>query len=268
MSATITRFTLPLLLLCAALLSACDKSSPAPSSSPAAAAQAQQVYRVGTDAAYAPMEMMVDGKQPTGFDIDLMSAIAERGGFRIEFINTPFESIFNSLLQGDRDLLISAITITPERLRSVSFSEPYFEARQLIVTVGGQLRVRGAGDLSGLKVGVQSATTGDIAMQKLLGRNNTAIRRFESMPLALAELTAGGVDAVVGDEAVVRHFIAGSKGAGPAYRIVADDNFGKEYYGIAVRPGDQALLERINRGLAAVRADGTYERIRARYFGS
>ncbi|TWC69713.1 basic amino acid ABC transporter substrate-binding protein [Herbaspirillum sp. SJZ099] len=246
------------------LLSACGKESGI------AGAPADRIYRVGTDASYAPMEMLSENKQLTGFDIDLMRAIADKGGLRVEFVNTPFESIFNFLVQGDRDILISAITITDQRRQSIDFSDPYFEARQLIALPKDNMTVTQASDLKPLKIGVQSATTGDFAAQKLLGSNSTAIKRFESMPLALSELAAGGVDAVIGDEAVIMHFIKtnGKNGVRPGFRTIADDGFDKEFYGIAVRKGEAALLLKINQGLAAAKADGTYERLKKTYFGS
>lgn len=251
-------------MLSALLLGACGKQSNDPQS------QANRVYRVGTDAAYAPMEMVSADKQITGFDIDLLRAIAAKGGFEVEFINTPFESIFNSLTQNDRDVLISSITITDKRRQMVDFSEPYFEARQMIVTTQESQHINKAQDLIPLKIGVQSATTGDFMAQKLLGGSNPAIRRFESMPMALAELASGGVDAVIGDETVVRHFLHNNQvgDARKALRLVSDDGFEKEYYGIAVRKGEQELLDKINRGLAAVKADGTYDKLKVKYFGS
>src|SRR5438105_6447793 len=98
---------LALSCMCAALL-ACNKHAPKPVTTAASHAE----YVVGTDAAYAPFSSMNPQKEAVGFEIDIIKAIAERAGINIKVENTPFDGIFNALAQGDRDILISSITIT------------------------------------------------------------------------------------------------------------------------------------------------------------
>ena len=76
-----------------------------------------RVYSVGTDAAYAPFESQNEKGEIVGFDIDIVRAVAAKAGIEVKFVNTPWEGIFNALKQGDRDLLVSSITITDERKR-------------------------------------------------------------------------------------------------------------------------------------------------------
>ena len=230
----------------------------------APAAPAQTVLVVGTDAAYAPFESQDAQGRIVGFDIDIVQAVAARAGLQLRIVNTPWEGIFNALAQGDRDLVVSAVTITPERQATMDFSAPYFDARQLIAVRTGSA-VDGFAALRGLVVGVQTGTTGDEAVGKLLGKTNPKIRRFESTPLALKELESGGVDAVVADNGVIAHHVANNPGGG--FRTVADPAFVPERYGIAVRKGNTALLARIDQGLAAIKADGSHDAIQRRYFG-
>lgn len=254
------------------VLAACGKQAepPAPAPAPAETTTAApapapaKVYVVGTDAAYAPFESQDDKGEIVGFDIDVVSAIAQKAGFEVKFVNTPWEGIFNTLTQGDRDFLVSAITITEERKQTMDFSEPYFDANQLIA-VREDSPVTKFEDLKPLKVGVQTGTTGDEVVTKLLGKNSTNIKRFESTPLALQELQAGGVDAVVADNGVVAHYVANNTGS--KFKMVSDPSFEPEQYGLAVRKGNTELLELLNKGLAEIKADGTYDRIYARYFG-
>ncbi|MDM8359469.1 basic amino acid ABC transporter substrate-binding protein [Pandoraea communis] len=257
-------FALALVVASGLLLSACGKKEESAAGRSVGPDGSQPVYVVGSDAAYAPFEYETDTRQIAGFDIDVMKAVADKAGISIRFINTPFEGIFNSLVQGDRDILISAITITNERRKQMNFSTPYFEASQLIA-VPANSTVQKFDDLKALKVGVQTATTGDEVVQKLMGKNNPAVKRFEGTPLAMKELEAGGVDAVVADNGVVVNFIENNPNA--KLRTVADSNFPKEYYGIAVRKGDVELLAKINKGIDAIKADGTYDAIFERYFG-
>ena len=142
---------------------------------------------------------------------------------------------------------------------------PYFDAVQYIV-VKEDSKVKAFADLKPLKVGVQTGTTGDEVVSKLQGKASTAIKRFESTPLALKELEAGGVDAVVADNGVVTHYVANNPGG--RFRTVTDAAFVPEQYGIAVRKGNAELLAKIDQGLAAIRADGTYDRIFTQYFGA
>jgi polar amino acid transport system substrate-binding protein len=247
----------------AAAVVACGKQEAAPPAS-AASTAAARVYTVGTDAAYAPFESQNETGEIVGFDIDIVRAVADKAGLQVKFINTPWEGIFNALKQGDRDLLVSSITITDERRQSMDFSEPYFDAHQLIA-VRGDSKVTRFQDLEALRVGVQTGTTGDETITKLQGKNSVNIKRFESTPLALKELESGGIDAVVADNGVVINYVANN--AASRFRMVNDPAFVPEHYGIAVRKGDAALLAKLNQGLAAIRADGTYDRIHAKYLG-
>jgi polar amino acid transport system substrate-binding protein len=224
-----------------------------------------KVYTVGTDAAYAPFESQNEKGEIVGFDIEVVQAIAAKAGFEVKFINTPWEGIFNSLGQGDRDMIVSAVTITEERKQTMDFSDPYFDAAQLIA-VKEDSKVAKFADLKKMKVGVQTGTTGDEAVSKLLGKTNTNIKRFESTPLALKELEAGGVDAVVADNGVVVHYVANNPGG--KFKTVADTEFVPEQYGIAIKKGNTELLALVNKGLADIKADGTYAGIYSKYFGA
>jgi polar amino acid transport system substrate-binding protein len=241
------------------------KAAPAPAPVAAPAPPPPRVYVVGTDAAYAPFELQNEKGEIVGFSIDLMNAIADKGGFQVKFVNTPWEGIFNTLAQGDRDLLISSITITEERKQSMDFSDPYFDAQQLIA-VPAKSKVGKFADLKKLKVGVQTGTTGDEVVTKLLGKTSTNVKRFESTPLALKELESGGVDAVVADNGVVINYVANNKNA--SFRTVADSAFAPEQYGIAVKKGNAEMLDKVNKGIAAIKSDGTYEKLFTQYFGA
>jgi polar amino acid transport system substrate-binding protein len=183
---------------------------------------------------------------------------------KLQFVNTPWEGLFTQLASGDRDILVSAITINDARKKQMDFSDPYFDAVQRIA-VPAKSKVTGVQDLKPLKVGVQTGTTGDDIISGLLGKNNPNIKRFESTPLAIKELQNGGIDAVVADNGVLAHFL---KNNSTDFKVMADTTFSKEHYGFAVKKGNQALLDKINLGLKAVRADGTYQKIYETYFGT
>ena len=262
------------LLIAGVVMSACGKNEPpATTATPAASAAAPaapapapaKVYVVGTDAAYAPFESQNEKAEIVGFDIDVVKAVAAKAGIEVKFVNTPWEGIFNTLAQGDRDLLVSAITINDERKQSMDFTSPYFDAHQLIA-VKANSKVAKFDDLKKLKVGVQTGTTGDEVVSKLLGKTSTNVKRFESTPLALKELEAGGVDAVVADNGVVINYIANNTNV--KFKSVTDKAFAPEQYGLAVKKGNADLLAKLNKGLADIKADGTYDKIYTQYFGA
>ena len=258
-------------LLAGLMLVACGKKeTPSPVAAtpvPAVSAQAPaaKVYVVGTDAAYAPFESQNEKGEIVGFDIDVVKAVAAKAGIEVKFVNTPWEGIFNTLAQGDRDFLVSSITITDERKQTMDFSSPYFDAQQLMA-VKKDSKIAKFDDLKKLKVGVQTGTTGDEVVTKLQGKESTNVKRFESTPLALKELEAGGVDAVVADNGVVVHYVANN--AGSNFKTIADSSFAAEQYGLAVKKGNADLLAKLNKGLTEVKADGTYNTIYAKYFGA
>ena len=256
------------LVAAALLLAACGKKEAPPAAAAAASAPAAapaKVYVVGTDAAYAPFESQNEKGEIVGFDIDVVKAAAAKAGIEVKFVNTPWEGIFNALAQGDRDMIVSSVTITDERKQTMDFSTPYFDAVQLIA-VKANSKIGKFDDLKKLKVGVQTGTTGDEAVTKLLGKTSTSIKRFESTPLALKELEAGGVDAVVADNGVVIHYVANN--AGSKFKTVADKSFAPEQYGIAIKKGNADLVAKVNKGLAEIKADGSYDKIFAQYFGA
>ena len=259
--------------LCAGVfLAACSKTEPpaptvvvTPAPAASAPAPAARVYVVGTDAAYAPFESQNEKGEIVGFDIDVVKAVAAKAGMEVKFVNTPWEGIFNALNQGDRDLLVSAVTITDERKQTMDFSIPYFDAQQLIA-VPSSSKIKKFDDLKKLKVGVQTGTTGDEAVTKLLGKTNANIKRFESTPLALKELEAGGVDAVVADNGVVINYV--NNNASGKFKTVTDASFAAEQYGLALKKGNTELKTKLDKGLADIKSDGTYDKLYAQYFGA
>lgn len=146
----------------------------------------------------------------------------------------------------------------------MDFSVPYFDAVQLIA-VPEKSTVKNFADLKGLNIGVQTGTTGDEVVSKQLGKTNPLIKRFEGMPLTLQELSNGGVDAAIGDNGVVAHFL---KNNNSKLKTISDPLFSQEFYGIGVKKGNKELLAKINKALTELRQDGTYDRIYKNYFGS
>ena len=229
------------------------------------AAAAEPVeYTVGTGATYRPFEFQNPDKEIVGFDVDLMKEIAKAQGFKVKFVNTLWGVIFESVRNGDRDIIMSGITITPARQESVDFSYPYFAAHQLILTQKN-LTVKSISDLKDKNVAVVANSAGDIVCSKAFGKASRNIKRFDNTPLALEELSAGGVDAAVGDVGVFAYY--SMQNPDKAFNQARDPNFEDQYFGIAVRKGNTKLLNEINEGLKKFVKSGAYAKVYAKWFG-
>ncbi|MGG8471116.1 basic amino acid ABC transporter substrate-binding protein [Rahnella sp. PAMC25617] len=224
---------------------------------------AQTTYVVGSGGTYRPFEYENSQKQLEGFDIDIIKAIAKAEDFDIKLVNTPWEGIFATLNSGDRDIIISGITITDKRKAMVAFSAPYFPAEQSIVVPEGS-KVDSVAALKGQKVGVVNSSTGDIVVSNELGKNSTDIKRFDNTPLMLQELAEDGIGAAVGDVGVVKYYIKSHPEK--ALKLVPDAKFERQYFGIAVAKDNTELLGKVNAGLKKIVAEGTYAKIYETWF--
>ena len=231
---------------------------PEPTATPTEAPPA--VYKIGTNAEYPPFENVDESGNIIGFDVDLMTAIAEKAGFEFEWVNTRWDGIFVALQSGEFDAVISAATITEERAEIVNFSDPYFNAGQMIAVRADETEISGPADLAGKKVGVQLGTTGDIWLTE---NTEAEVVRYDENTLAFQALANGDVDAAMADGPTAIDVVKANPEMG---LTVLDEVYTEESYGIAVNKEQSDLLALINEGLAAIQADGTYDEIYDTWF--
>lgn len=213
---------------------------------PAAAAK----VRVATEAAYPPFEMVDEQtRELVGFDIELMNAIAEKAGFEVEFINTPFDSVLAGIATCQYDAAISAITITAERAENMGFSDPYINAGQVTTIRVDNTDIAGPSDLVGKTIGVQLSTTGQIEAEKIEG---ATIKPYDTVDLAFLDLANGQVDAVVADYPTTLNYVNQMSD-----KIkTTGEIFTDESYGVAVCKDNAELLNQINAALAELKSEG------------
>ena len=217
---------------------------------------------IGTNAEYPPFEFVNEEGTITGFDVELMNAIADEAGFEFEFVNTRWDGIFVALASGEFDAVISAATITEERAEMVDFSDPYFDAGQVITVRADETGIEGPEDLENVRVGVQLGTTGDIWLTE---ETDAEVVRYDENTLAFQALANGDVDAAVADSPTAAELVK----ANPEMDLkLLEGVYTDEQYGIAVNEERGDLLQAINEGLAAVRASGEYDEIYNKYFGA
>ncbi|MFQ5459556.1 MAG: transporter substrate-binding domain-containing protein [Anaerolineae bacterium] len=220
---------------------------------------------IGTDATYPPFESMTEQGTIEGVDPSLMAAICELASCVPEFQNTAWDGIFAALGAGEFDVLMSAITILPEREAdsNATFTKAYFEVGQVILKRGDDTAIAGPDDLSGdVKVGVQTGTTGDTAATEGLGVPTDNIVRFETVVLAVQALLNGDVDAVVLDNPTAEIFV----GQHADDLEVAGEAFTTEQYGILVPNSAPEVLAALNSAIDTLQETGRIDEIVGQWY--
>jgi polar amino acid transport system substrate-binding protein len=209
---------------------------------------------VGMEAQFPPFEIILADGSFYGFDIALAEEIGKELGLEIEFVDTDFASIIAALNADKFDVVISGMTITAERAESVFFSDAYFDAGlTMAVPVGSS--IASVEDLTGMRVGVQLGSTGDLYASEL--DNIAEIKRYAHAPDAFMDMKNGNIDVVINDGVVSAPIVS----AYPDDFVMLADLLTVEEYGIAISKDNPLLLEAINNALAAIKADGRYDQI-------
>lgn len=257
---------------CALALSACgggEKAAPAPADNkPVASTEAADstsgklVYRVHSESLYEPFITRTETSQIDGFDYDLLKAIGEKQGFDVKFEARPFSILLNDLNSGEADIVSSGIAITDARKAQVDFSEPYFEGRTVLLAGKGAQNVQGWADLKGKNVSVQKGTPNE----SMITTNGAASMPTESTWLAVKPTISGETPVTFGDSAALGYYL--KRYASDGLRIIELPNAPVNQYAFAVKKGNQELLGKINAGLTQIKSDGTYEKIRQKWFGA
>jgi polar amino acid transport system substrate-binding protein len=222
-----------------------------------------RTIRVATDATYPPFEMLDANKNIVGYDIDLITEICKLANCKPEIKSTAWDGIFPALQKGDFDAVISGVTITAERDKTMDFTEPYIEVGQVLLVRADETRINGLDDMADKSVAVQRGTTNDETATQLQKEGKIKeIKRFPTFDLAVKALLNKDVDAVVIDNTAA----SGYMGTNPDKLKVAGEKFTSEGLGIVVREGDKTLQEAFNAALRVLKENGTLERLYQKWF--
>jgi polar amino acid transport system substrate-binding protein len=216
-------------------------------------------FTIATDATWPPFEYVDETtKEIIGFDIDLMKAIAEKEGFEVEFVNVGWDALLAGVAQCQYDAAISSISILPERLKNMLFSEPYFTTGQQIVVAADNTDIQGVEDLKGKRVGAQISTTGAMEVEKIEGAE---LVNFNTIGLAYQALMNGDVDAVLADNVMALGYVAKY----PDKLKAIGEPLTGESIAIAVCKTKTDLLAKINSGLAKVTDEGLIDKLNEKW---
>ena len=219
---------------------------------------------IASDCTWPPMEMLDANKKPEGYSTDYLRAIGKAIGADMEVRNVAWDGIFSGITTGQYDVVASSVTITPERQQQFDFTDPYYEVVQAVVVPEGK-SVKSLADLKGKKVGGQIGTTGVFVIRK--SGVPVELKEYDDVGLAIQDMLGGRIDAVICDDPVAMYYA--NKKADTAGKLnLSYKTDEKEYYGFTVRKGRKDLVEKLNKGIKAVKASGVEAKLLEKWMGA
>ena len=216
--------------------------------------------RVGTEGTYSPFSFQGPDGQLTGYDVEVARAVGAKLGKEVEFVQTPWDSIFAALESQRIDLVANQVTVNDERKARYDLSTPYTVSEGVIVTRADDTAIRSLADLRG-RTTAQSATSNWAEVARGAGANVEAVEGFVQ---AVQLLKDGRIDATVNDTLAVGEY---EKSTGDRGVKVAGTTGDTSEQAFAARK-DSGLMPDVDRALAELRADGTLTQLSEKYFGS
>lgn len=220
----------------------------------------KQELIVGFDDTFVPMGFK-EGNDYTGFDIEMAREVCKVLGKDVKFQPIDWKMKETELKSGNIDLIWNGYSITDERKESVEFSKAYLNNRQVILTLA-ESDIETKEDLKNKKVGAQSESSAVDAIGDYKS-NFKELVTFDTNVLAIKDLQAGRVDAVVADEVLLKYYV---KQEGTEKFKYANDDFGKEEYAVGVRKGDIKFVDELNKAFDEVVDSGKATEISKKWF--
>jgi len=217
------------------------------------------ILMMGSDIPYPPFEFK-EGDKVVGFDVDIATEIAKRLNVKLDVVPTKWDVIISRLISDKYDIIMSAMPITPERSKEISFSDPYIDSDQSIAAkIGSPIKTEA--DLKDKVIGVWIDTPGQMTAEKMTGLKE--IREFDNIQLAFEALETGSIDAIINYYPINSYM---SKKSGKT--VVVQKIITNEKYGIGVKKDNSQLRLAINNELRKLKEDGTYNTIYKKWFGT
>lgn len=229
----------------------------------ATAAGAAEKLKIGTEGAYPPFNFIDESGELKGFDIDIAKALCEKMNADCEFVKQDWDGIIPALLAKKFDAIVASMSITEERKQSVAFTDRYYSNLVRFVGPKGRDIDTSEAGLKGKSIGAQRATVAASYLDDKLGSVAT-IKLYDTQENANLDLVNGRLDLMFADGLVMYEWLKTKDGEG--FQFYGEGMSLDEGVGIAVRKEDEALRAKLNEALKAIRADGTYDKINAKYF--
>jgi len=218
--------------------------------------------RVAAEPNWPPLEFK-DGGRIVGFSVDFFQAVCREAGCELEYSAVAWDDIFTGLKEGRWDMVVSSVTITPERRREMNFSIPYYIVRQSLLTPPSSA-LTSPRQINGQSVGFMAGTTA----AEVVARTKAAASPYPDISEAVAALAKGEVEAVICEDVVAQAYVTSPEYAGKMkIAAIVETPGAEELYAAAFRLDDLDLLIRINDGLKAVLEKGLDREIHQKWFG-
>lgn len=241
-------------LMCAAMtlsMAACGSDS-------ASAKNDDKIY-VGTEAGFAPYEYM-SGDQVVGVDMDIAQAIADALGKELVIKNMDFDGALNAVQQGQVDFVAAGVSVDEERQKVMDFSHNYVDSSDVVIVNASADTVKTNEDIADKIVGVQQGNIADIWMTN--NYPDAQVKRYTKFVQAAEDLKNNKIDAIVMDLYPAQELVA----TNPELKILDEENpVFVDQYAIAVKKGNQELLDQINEVIDQLIADGKIEEFTAKH---
>ncbi|MDP4154522.1 MAG: amino acid ABC transporter substrate-binding protein [Bacillota bacterium] len=238
------------------VMAGCSSKSPT--------AQDKKSLVIGVDDTFAPMGFRDKNNNLVGFDIDYAKAAAKKMGTSVKFQPIDWSTKEAELSSGRIDLIWNGYTITDERKQKVLFTKPYLKNSQVIVTRADS-NIKKLDDLAGKVVGLQSqSSAADALNASPIKSKIKTVSEYKTNDLALTDLKTGRLDAVVIDEVVINYYMSLQK---DSYKVLGE-SLAPEEYGVGVKKGNEALLNKLQKALDEMNQDGTAAKISEKWFGA
>jgi len=229
----------------------------------------EKPLRIGIEAAYPPFAFKLPDGSISGFDYDIGNALCAEMQVRCQWIEQEFDGLIPALKVRKFDAVLSSMSITEERKRSVDFTGKYYATPARLAMKAGSVLNDPLADLKGKKVGVQRSSVYDRYATDVFAPAGAEIVRYSSQNEIFLDLVAGRLDATLADVVNIDDGFLKTD-AGKGFALVGPDFTDRQYFGegqgIAVRKGDKALADRISAAILAIRANGKYQEVQDKYF--
>ena len=263
-----------LTLAAVSLLAACGKkeeaAAPAAAPAPAASAPAPEAaaLKVAIDPTYEPFTFKTADGKPTGFDVDIATALCEQIKRKCEFVEQVWDSMIPGLNAKKYDVIISSMSITDERMKEVDFTDKYYNTPSRIV-LKKSFKFTDIASLKGKKLGVLKGSTQEKYALGDLKPAGVVVNSYDAQDQVYLDIKSGRLDGTVADFLEVSGGFL-SKPEGANYQLVGPDLKEPKYYGygagIALRKGEDKLKGELNEGIKAIRATAAYKTMADKYF--
>ncbi|ANL51036.1 amino acid ABC transporter substrate-binding protein (plasmid) [Rhizobium phaseoli] len=225
-----------------------------------------KTVKIATEGVYPPFNYVENGKL-TGFDVDIANALCEKAKLKCEIVTQEWDGMIPGLMANKYDAIIASMNITAERKKKIDFTTKYYDTpAKFMAPKDAKITDISPAALAGKSIGVQGSTTQQNFLEAKY--KDSQIKTYATVDDASADLAAGRIDLVLSDKVLLDAWLKKSSDGSCCELVGGDlrDPLFGEGKGVGIRQADTELKNKFQKAIDDIRADGTYEKINAKYF--